>query len=73
MWREPPGLRKLAGDGLDADDERQLHDLCFCEMFPYLSQARFGDLEVVRVIFSARWLVLAGSLVRPRWQWTTSR
>ena len=28
MRREPPGLRKFADKGLEADDERQLHDLC---------------------------------------------
>jgi len=36
LWREPPGLRKFAGKGLEADDERQLHDLCLCEMLPHL-------------------------------------
>ncbi len=47
MWRESPGLRKFAGKGLEADDERQLHDLCFRKMFPNLREALFGYLEVV--------------------------
>src|SRR6266545_5554286 len=47
LWREPPGLRKLAGKGLVADDERQLHDLSLCKMLPYARQALFGHLEVV--------------------------
>src|SRR5216684_8397841 len=47
LWREPPGLRKFAGKGLEADDERQLRDLCFREMFPNLREALFGYFEVV--------------------------
>ena len=47
LGREPERLRELAGEGLVADDERQLDDLRVREVLPEARAAPVGDLEVV--------------------------